>query len=169
MVKRFYAIIFFILSLGIGKAQKLASTDSIKNIKVIAFSDLKEIIKKNDDKLLVVNFWATWCMPCVMEIPTFMKINEKYKNNVGYKMVLINLNQVENIEFVKKFIKKYSISTEVYLINDLKNIEEWIPSIDPSWAGSIPATAFYKKSIKILFKERSLNEKELDSIINQNL
>ena len=102
MVKRFYAIIFFILSLWIGKAQKLPSTDSIKNIKVIAFSDLKEIIKKNDDKLLVVNFWATWCMPCVMEIPTFMKINEKYKNNVGYKMVLINLNQVENIEFVKK-------------------------------------------------------------------
>lgn len=170
MVKKIYSYLFLIFfNVIIGQALSVPSTKVIHDIKVITFSDLKNIIEDENDKFLVVNFWATWCMPCVVEIPSFMKINEKYKNNAGYKMILINLNPVKNIEFVKRFMRKYSISTDVYLLDDLENMEEWIPSIDPSWEGSIPATVFYKKGIKILFKEQVLNEKELDAIISSNV
>jgi thiol-disulfide isomerase/thioredoxin len=169
MKKKIYSYLFLIFFNIIYKAQSTSSNEVINDIKIITFSDLKNIIENENDKFLVVNFWATWCMPCIVEIPSFMKINEKYQNNAKYKMILINLNSVKNIEFVKKFVRKYSISTEVYLLDDLENMKEWIPAIEPSWEGSIPATVFYKKGIKILFKEQVLNEKELDTIINSNL
>lgn len=169
MIKKIYICLFLLVFTIIGKAQPATSTEIIKSIKVITFSDFKNIIEKENDKFLVVNFWATWCMPCVVEIPSFMKVNERFKDNVGYKMILINLNPVKNIEFVKKFIRKYSISTEVYLLNDLENMDKWIPAIDPQWEGSIPATVFYKNGSKVLFKEQLLNEKDLESIIIANL
>lgn len=169
MIKNIYICLFLLVFTINGKAQSNTSTEIIKDIKVITFSDFKNIIEKENDKFLVVNFWATWCMPCVVEIPSFMKVNERFKDNVGYKMILINLNPVKNIEFVKKFIRKYSISTEVYLLNDPENMDKWIPAIDPLWEGSIPATVFYKNGSKVLFKEQLLNEKDLESIIIDNL
>jgi thiol-disulfide isomerase/thioredoxin len=47
-------------------------------LKTVNFDELSQIINKNDDVLYVVNFWATWCSPCVEELPEFMEINREF-------------------------------------------------------------------------------------------
>ncbi|MDR2122962.1 MAG: TlpA family protein disulfide reductase [Flavobacteriaceae bacterium] len=136
---------------------------------IVDFPKLKNILEKEKDKFLIVNFWATWCAPCVEELPAFIEIDEKYKKFSNYKMILISLDRARNIRFLNNFLNKKSITTEVYLLDDIKNMNTWIPAIDSSWSGTIPATVFYKNGKKILFREEQMNETELETIVKENL
>ena len=104
------------------------------------FDELNTYIKENNSKPLVVNFWATWCAPCVKELPYFEKLNQE---NPNVKVILVSLDfekQVESklIPFLKK---KKIISTSIYLAD--KDYNSWLPKIDKNWSGSIPATVIF--------------------------
>ncbi len=93
----------------------------------------------NTDTTYVVNFWATWCGPCVKELPEFQKLEEMYKDR-PVKILLVSLDFKE--EYQKRipwFIKKKGIKQEIVWLNE-SNANEFIPKIDRSWQGSIPAT-----------------------------
>ena len=101
--------------------------------KAINMEDLK-------GKVVFMNFWATWCAPCVKELPYFEKLNQE---NPNVKVILVSLDfekQVENklIPFLKK---KKIISTSIYLAD--KDYNSWLPKIDKNWSGSIPATVIF--------------------------
>lgn len=64
-------------------------------LKVVNYDELKSIIQKEDGKLYVVNFWATWCKPCVEELPGFMIVNEKFKDNPNFQMILVSMDVKE--------------------------------------------------------------------------
>ncbi len=146
------------------------SKDTVtKEITVVNYDGLKKVIDKEKDKLLVVNFWATWCVPCVEELPDFMEVNKKYKDNPNYKMILVSMDRVKSIDSVKKFLGKKSITTDVYLLDDVKTMNTWIPAIDSKWSGAIPATVIYKNGTKIFFKEEQLNKSELENLVKTNL
>lgn len=147
---------------------KSESRNFTTDVPIINFEGFKEIIESNKDKFLVINFWATWCKPCIEELPAFMEVNDKYKDDPDYKMILINLDQVKNMEGVKKFLKERIIDTEVYLLNDIKRMNIWIPEVEPSWSGAIPATIFYNRGEKILFQGGVIEKEKLDSIISSN-
>ena len=87
-------------------------------------------------------FWATWCKPCIQELPHFEKMREEYaKKNVRFSLVSLDFNdKLEN--FVKPFIvKKDFVNFEHYLMNNL-DYDKWIDLVDKSWQGAIPATLF---------------------------
>lgn len=139
-------------------------------LKAVNYDELKSIIQKEDGKLYVVNFWATWCKPCVEELPGFMVVNEKFKDNPNFQMILVSMDVKKQLETkVKSFIEKNNIGADVYLLDDNKRMNMWIPDVDPSWSGAIPATVFYKNGKKILFRELSMTQYELEDIINENL
>ena len=52
--------------------------------KIIQQSDLNKIIQKNKKDIKIINFWATWCVPCVKELPIFEKINDENMNTSKY-------------------------------------------------------------------------------------
>jgi len=139
-------------------------------LKAVNYDELKSVIQKEDGKLYVVNFWATWCRPCVEELPGFMAVNEQFKDNPDFKMILVSLDSKKLLETkVKKFIQQNNIDADVYLLGDLDRINEWIPAVDENWHGVIPATVIYKNGKKILFKESKITRYELEDIINENL
>ena len=139
-------------------------------IKVVNYDELKSVIQKDDGKLYVVNFWATWCKPCVEELPAFMEVNNQFQSNPNFKMILVSLDNKKQLDSkVKKFIEKNNIDTDVYLLDDIKRMNEWIPDVDPTWSGAIPATVFYKNGKKIKFHEFEMTKYELEDIINENL
>ncbi len=83
------------------ESKKPVSGDAAKHdylVKIVRFADLEAVMKKNDDKLYVVNFWATWCRPCVMELPEFMEVNDAYRNNPHFKMILVSLDVAKEAE-----------------------------------------------------------------------
>ncbi len=140
------------------------------SVKIVRFADLEAVMKKNDDKLYVVNFWATWCRPCVMELPEFMEVNNAYRNNPRFKMILVSLDVAKEAETtVRAFLEKRKMDVDVYLLDDNKRMNEWIPAIDKNWSGAIPATVFYRNGEKVEFIENQIQKSELEQIINKYL
>jgi len=154
--------------------KKMSGTASATHVDhkvtVVNFDQFESIIKKKDHKLYVVNFWATWCKPCVMELPEFMEVNKIYRNNPGFKMMLVSLDIAGDVEtVVQPFLVKNKIDAEVLLLNDNKRMNEWIPAVDKKWSGSIPATVIYRDGVKLEFKEGKMQKNELVKIITKYL
>ncbi|MDB9882785.1 TlpA family protein disulfide reductase [Bacteroidia bacterium] len=141
--------------------------ESPKIRKIVDYDELQMVIEENKDKLLVVNFWATWCQPCVEELPHFMEVNDAFKNDEDYKMILISLDKSDQInKNVAKIAEKLNLDTDIYILSDNKRMNEWIPAIDSAWSGAIPATVFYKDGIQLDFTEGQLTKQELTTKIN---
>ena len=135
-------------------------------IRVVDYKRLKPIYTKENDTLYVVNFWATWCRPCVEELPHFMSVNDKFRENSRFKMILVSLDDAEKANgTVKNFAKRLKLNVDNYLLDDIKKMNEWIPDVDSLWSGSIPATLFIKNGRGLRFVENSLDKDELESII----
>lgn len=148
----------------------LSGSNEDHKITVVNFTKLETIINKKDNKLYVVNFWATWCRPCVMELPDFMEVNKTFHNNPKFKMILVSLDLAKEAETtVRPFLVKNKMNVEVYLLDDNKRMNQWIPAIDSKWSGAIPATVFYCNGIKLYFKESKMEKSELIKIISKYL
>jgi len=134
-------------------------------------TDYKKVFEKfetSNDTLYVVNFWATWCQPCVEELPDFMKINEEYKTDKKFKMILVSLDRAADFETkVKDYINKNNIKPDVYVLSDNKRMNEWIPGINKTWSGAIPATALYRNKQQLFFTEGKISYEDLKNIINK--
>ena len=123
------------------------------------------ITGKSADTTYVVNFWATWCSPCVKEIGYFEELHRDYAAS-PLKVYLVSLdfpNQVERR--VIPFIREKEITAPVYLVTDLQ-YNEWIDRVDPAWSGAIPATLIYNRE-KRIFLEKELTREELYDNVNQ--
>ena len=154
-----YWFAFIVCYLLISSESKAQSVDNIN-------SDGLEAITRNlNDTTYVVNFWATWCSPCVKEIGYFEELHRQF-NSSNVKVILVNLdfpNQVERR--VKPFLKEKEITADVLLMTDL-DYNAWIDRIDPSWSGAIPATLIYNKE-KRVFLEKELTHEELFNYVSQ--
>ena len=121
---------------------------SSKNIKVeeIDKSKLEKLIKNRKGKVLLLNIWASWCMPCKKEFPDLVKLAEKYKNS---KVEIVGLSVDDKSDLnseVIPFLQKNNANFKIYIQN-FKNIEELI-SFFPKWEGAIPLTVIFDKNGK---------------------
>ncbi|MFC3159905.1 Thioredoxin-like [Chryseobacterium arachidis] len=161
-MKNLIRLLFLFLGFTIFNAQQ-ASVSSIK------YEDLEKRIQQENAQLLVVNFWATTCAPCVKELPHFMEINEKYKDNPQFKMILVSLDRLVDKERVLKFIKNKNLTAEVVLLDDIKRMNTWIPRFEKDWDGNIPVTLFYKSGEKVHFNDGEMSKEELEQTVTKNL
>lgn len=127
------------------------------------FDDFEKAIIKEDENVYVINFWATWCAPCVKELPHFEKL---HINNKNLKVILVSIDSRKDLE--KKllpFIQRKKITAEVVMLSDI-DYNTWLPKIDQSWSGSIPATVIIKGKHR-LFAEREFESyTELNDYVN---
>ncbi len=135
----------------------------LQDIPTINFEDLKSILNKQDTITYVVNFWATWCLPCVKELPYFENIHQQYKDK-NVEVILVSLDFMSQKEKrLIPFINKKKLQSTIIHFNDV-NDQIWIPEIDKNWSGAIPATLIYNNN-KRKFYEQSFTEKELQKEI----
>jgi len=123
----------------------------------------KKYFQKKNDSIYVINFWATWCKPCIKELPAFEKIASEYADK-KVKVLLVSLDFPDKIEEqVIPFIKKNNIKSEVILLDDA-DANSWIPKVSPDWSGAIPATVIYKNDRR-KFYEQSFTFEALETEI----
>jgi thiol-disulfide isomerase/thioredoxin len=132
-----------------------------------SFEDFEFLLKQDNDTLYVVNFWATWCKPCVMEMPYFQKVNEEYQGQ-KFRMILVNLDFGKDYKKrVKEFIVIRKLSPEVVILDDPDG-NKWIPKVDSSWSGSIPATVIYGRDFRYFYQEM-INYEILNNIVSKHI
>lgn len=142
--------------------QSVNDNFSSEKITSLNFEDLqKQYLQKKNDTTYVINFWATWCKPCIKELPAFEKITDKFSGQ-KVKVLLVSLDFPDKIESqVIPFIKNNSIKSEVVLLDDA-DANSWIPKVSPEWSGAIPATLIYKNDTR-KFYEQSFTFEELET------
>ncbi len=153
-----------------GSISEINKKENFSEIKIpsINFEELQPLLQKSNDTTYVINFWATWCKPCIKELPAFEKLNKNYSDQ-KVKVLLVSLDFPKQLESqVIPFVEKRDIISEVVLLND-PDANSWIPKVDTSWTGAIPATLMYTKQHR-KFYERSFTfsdlESELKSMLN---
>lgn len=137
-------------------------------IPIYDFETLEDTyFNKQDGAIYVINFWATWCKPCVKELPAFEQLNKNYKEN-GVKVVLVSLDFPEKIKTgVIPFIANHQLQSEIVLLDD-PDANGWIPKVSEEWSGAIPATVMVKDGKKIFF-EKSFTYEELETELKKIL
>ncbi len=131
---------------------------------IVNYTELKPLLHKQNDTTYLVNFWATWCSPCVEELPYLEAINEKYEGDEAFKMLLISLDFKRHLDSrLIPFIEENKLDPEVILLSDT-DANYWINDIDSSWTGAIPATLIYRNKQR-WFKEGSITFQEIDSVL----
>jgi len=114
---------------------------------IVKAEDLVRRYTNNSDTTYVINFWATWCGPCVKELPYFEKLNIDYKDK-KVKVILVSLDFVADYDSkLVRFMKRKKIELEVMLLNETKP-NEFIDKINSKWNGSIPATMIINNAMK---------------------
>ena len=116
------------------------------------------------EKVLVINFWATWCVPCRTEIPALNRLREKYPD---VRFVGVNLDDPENEGAIPGFLKEHPIHYEV-LRRTGQDFAEAAASMDPEWKGGIPATFVFLNGKQIYTRIGMIQESELDGILQES-
>ena len=136
-------------------------------MEVYDFEGFKKFLNKKDDTVYVVNFWATWCAPCIKELPYFEMLNQEYANK-NVKVLLVSLDFPHLYDSkLKPFIEKNKLQSKVIALDDV-DMNTWIPQVDESWSGSIPATIIYRNDDSKFF-EQSFTYEALENEVKQFL
>ena len=125
---------------------------------------LESRIENAKDTTLVINFWATWCKPCIEELPCFEELRERY-NGQNVLVILVSLDFKSQLE--KKFIpflKEKQFKSEVVLFAD-QDANTWIPKISQEWDGAIPATVIIKGQQRKFNLGKFANYTELETFV----
>lgn len=159
-----YLIFVFFISNLIGYSQDLKPIKVYKNekreVSSFNFEEISPIFEQKDNVTYVINFWATWCMPCVKELPYFEKLNETYKDK-NVKVILVSLDFPKKIDSqLLPFLERKMINSTVYVLDD-PNANDWIEKVNKDWSGAIPATIIYKGDNQKFF-EKSFTYEELE-------
>ena len=110
------------------------------------------LVNPSTDTTYIINFWATWCAPCVKELPYFEQLR-KEQTDKPLKVVLVSLDFKNKVQQVETLVAKKELESEVVMLSDSK-ASEWIDKVSSEWSGAIPATLvlnngkryFYEKS-----------------------
>ena len=145
-----FVFVFFI------SCKEKTNSQTIEKWKI---EDLEKYIEKSDAPT-IVNFWATYCVPCLKEIPYFEETVKKHKNK-GIKLLLVSLDFKEAYpDKVTSFVDKRKFTSQVVWLDET-NADYFCPKIDSTWSGVMPATLFInnKKSVRSFFEEEMSKEK----------
>lgn len=157
MTRQFF-LFFFLLVQYLSTAQN-------QDPPILDFSGLQPLLEKNTDTIYVVNFWATWCKPCVEELPYIEQLHgDTFDNPVQVLLVSLDFrNQIENK--LLPFIKERNIKSQVVVLDD-PDANTWIDKVDSRWSGALPATIIYHKDQKLFFSEGFENYQSIKKVIS---
>lgn len=139
-------------------------TNSVPSLPTVSLDKLYQRLEHGSDTTYIVNLWATWCKPCVAELPHFDKLSKEVSDK-PVKIILVSVDDVQTSEKVANFLTKKGIVCEVVLLDESKP-HEWIDRVSESWSGAIPATLIVNRGAnKREFYEQAFSYDQLSSTL----
>lgn len=141
------------------------NTTAAVKFPVYDFEGLEPLLHKEDDKTYIINFWATWCKPCIEEMPYFERVHAEQKGN-NVEVILVSLDMPNMWKTrLEPYVENKGIQSEVVILDD-PDQNDWIPKVSEEWGGAIPATLIYNKD-KRSFYEKGFTYEELNEALNK--
>lgn len=152
---------------AIGFSPAVPFSAMAQQLRVVQWPEVKSILQEKNDSLLILHFWATWCRPCVAELPHFEKIRKELSGKNRIRFRYISLDLAEDKFSVEAFAAKKLPGASVWLLDET-DYNKWIHQLDEKWSGALPATlVFYPSTNNRIFAEGEVNEEKLRSIIKK--
>ena len=107
-------------------------------LKPVEAATLKAILKKKRGKAVMINLWATWCVPCREEFPDLIKLYGKYRAK-GLELILVSVDDPQQRGQVEAFLKENGVTFPTYISAE-QSYEALIDFLDPDWIGGFPTT-----------------------------
>lgn len=157
-MRSLHILVLIVLLIAIeGKAQQA---------ELIKLSQLQTLIEEKSDHIKVINFWATWCAPCVKELPLFESLNQNRKD-AKVILVSMDIDLDPNPEKVYKFVARKKVQSQVVILDE-RDPNSWINKIDKNWSGALPSTLFVNTSNgKRKFVEKEMHAGDLEKFIEE--
>jgi len=127
--------------------------------------ELKRLLAAQKGKVVLLNFWATWCAPCVVEFPDIVAIEAAHRER-GLVVLSVSADSPQEIDSeVIPFLNKHEPAFPIYLMQT-NDIEGFLKSVDAEWEGAIPATFFYDREGKLKEKRLGItNRKDMEHVL----
>jgi thiol-disulfide isomerase/thioredoxin len=131
-----------------------------------SFAEIEPLFSMDNDTAYVINFWATWCKPCVKELPYFEALRDAHQQD-KVKVILVSLDFPKQLESrLVPFVKERQLESEVVVLLDGK-YNDWIDKVSTDWTGAIPATLFYKGARKHFLGTSVESTEELEEMLSK--
>jgi thiol-disulfide isomerase/thioredoxin len=136
---------------------------------VIKFPELQRIMESNNDTTYVINFWATWCVPCVKEFPAFQALARAHQHE-KVKVVMVSLDFKKGMQqTIVPFVKKNPIDGTVVLLDE-PDYNSWLDKVSKEWQGEIPVTIMINNAKKIrTFFNHDFTKETLEESLNKTI
>ncbi len=137
------------------------------SLDMIDEAGIKNLLKNNSDKLRLINVWATWCGPCVNELPSFVKINRMYRQR-DFEFITISADTPGKKDKVLNALNKLHAANTNYLFSD-EDKYKLIEAVDPKWNGALPYTVLVEPGGKIVYaRQGTIDPAEIKTTIVEN-
>lgn len=137
-----------------------------QSVSIVKFGQLQQLVSQPNDTLYVINFWATWCAPCVEELPRFERAGLTYRSE-KLKVLLVSMDAKADLKTrVLPFVRHRRIRSRVVLLDET-DLNTWVDKLVPEWSGALPMTLVLNNRQRVRqFIGKPVKEGELESIIN---
>ena len=120
------------------------------SLQVIDEKGIRTLARNDSKKLRLINVWATWCGPCVVEFPELVTINRMYRGR-EFELVTISADAPENRDQALAFLKKQQASSKNYIFS-IDDKYKLVEAVDKEWPGALPYTILVEPGGKIIFR-----------------
>ncbi len=121
------------------------------NLEPIDIAEVAKLAANDTKKLLLVNLWASWCGPCVAELPEFVTMNRMYRGR-NFQLVTISLDDIGKKEDAVKVLKENHVAALNYIWNG-DDRDKFAEALDRQWPGPVPYTLVIAPGGKILYRK----------------
>lgn len=163
-MNRYY---FLLLVMVIPAITFCGKRNDARSVQVTDFNGIEAWLTRESDTIYVVNFWATWCTPCVKEFTCFERAHNEFQGK-KVKILMVNLDFPDQLQSrVIPFLERRKSALHVIMLDD-PDQNTWINRVDTNWSGALPATLIYTKGYR-QFYESELNSDQLKNGIEMAL